>query len=454
MINQCSKSPEDIFFLPVGDGNYFLYAPLRRVLSVINNAAVIAVYAFLEGGFDALNVDQKKVIDNLKASGLFTEPFPEPPVFPSDYEFKPYEVILFPTSRCNLRCTYCYADAGRRNTELSWDAAQAAIDLVIKNACEIGLTDFQLGFHGGGEPTLAWDLLRRCADYALEEGQKRNLQARIYTASNGMLKQAQREYIGKYFTSINVSMDGPPDIQDQHRPRTDGSGSAAEVMETLKYFEEIGFHFSIRATVTSGSVHRMSEMAAFFKSEFPSLEQLHVEPVWYCGRCLSSGEGPPAGSEFARAFIAACETANRLGLRLTYSGARLDTLSNRFCAAPGGGFSVTPEGIASACFEVIESSDPRAEIFHYGYYDTASNTYIFDEERQKRLRGLSVDNIRYCRDCFCKWHCAGDCLAKAIHFEEERLHRGSDRCQINREITLHHLKDMVTGYANKPISID
>ena len=52
-------------------------------------------------------------------------------------DFKPTVVTLFPTSRCNLRCIYCYADAGELELkDLDFNIAQNSIDFIVENAIE------------------------------------------------------------------------------------------------------------------------------------------------------------------------------------------------------------------------------------------------------------------------------------------------------------------------------
>jgi uncharacterized protein len=56
------------------------------------------------------------------------------------------------------------------------------------------------------------------------------------------------------------------------------------------------------------------------------------------------------------------------------------------------------------------------------------------------LHRLTVENMPQCRDCFCKYHCAGDCPAKLLSNEEPESHAGSERCRITRALTLYQLQ--------------
>lgn len=440
---------DDLFVLPKDNDRFYLYAPLRRSLAVINGAAVNAVARHLTAEGAALNPAEAAIIADLEDKGLIGGEIPAPPIFPKDYEFRPHEVTLFLTSRCNLRCRYCYADAGCKAADMAWETARAAIDLVAENAGILGSSRFAVGFHGGGEPTMNWDLLVRSVDYTRDKARKLGLEAEVFAATNALLRPEQREYIVSNFSTVNVSLDGPPDIQDANRPQANGRGSFEGVSETLHFFDAKQFPYGIRATITASTVGRMEEVVSFLGREF-HFRYLHLEPVWQCGRCLTSGEKPPRDDEFIDNFLKVSGQPNRHGVEVTYSGARLGVLTSKFCAAPGDGFTVLPEGGVTSCYEITEASDPRASIFHFGQFNPRSGRYDFAENRIKTLQKLSVENLPFCQDCFCKWHCAGDCLAKVFEKSGSFVHEGSIRCRLNRALTLAGLDRLVEGERREP----
>jgi uncharacterized protein len=435
-------TPGDLFVVKSREDRYVLYAPLRRTVAAVNGAAARVVSRYVTEGPASVGPAGAPLIEALEAQGLLAAQTEQAPVFPADYAFNPIEVTLFPTSRCNLRCRYCYADAGRRSIEMPWEVARAAIDLVVTNAGRLGSRKFTVGFHGGGEPTMAWGLMRQAAEYAHQRSEETGLDVELFSATNGLLNKEQREYIAARFSSVTVSLDGPPDVQNFNRPTASGAGSFEGVRQTLEYFNEVRFPFWIRATVTASTVHRMEEAVEYLHAQF-AVGELHMEPAWQCGRCATTGEEAPAHQDFARNFGRARAAGRRLGVNVRYSGSRLDVLTSKFCAAPGDGFSVLPEGVATSCFEVTEPDDPRAAIFHYGRFDPQTGGFAFDDERVRALRGLSVEHLPFCGDCFCKWHCAGDCLAKVFGDSGSAEHRGSRRCELNRALTLGAIEELL-----------
>ena len=77
--------------------------------------------------------------------------------------------------------------------------------------------------------------------------------------------------------------------------------------------------------------------------------------------------------------------------------------------------------------------------FFYGRYDAKTGAFAFDEDKLEQLSQLNVRNFPYCSDCFCKWHCAGDCTAKVLDGIEPHAHAGSVRCEVNRALTLDQI---------------
>ena len=251
----------------------------------------------------------------------------------------------------------------------------------------------------------------------------------------------------KKFTNLNISIDGPADIQDFNRPMTDGSGSFAIIRDNMKFLDEHDFPYGVRATITKRDVHRMEEMVEWFKSEF-NITFLHIEPLWLCGRCLTTGEEAPNDDDFIRYYAQAMEKAEQIGVNLVYSGLRLDSLLSKFCAAAGDGFNVLPDGNVTSCYEVTETDNPKAELFHYGRYDFSRKEFVFDMDKIKRLQQYSVENIPYCSDCFCKWHCAGDCISKVFDISKSFQHEGSSRCTLNRRLTMIQLEKLIASQMN------
>lgn len=427
------KTVSDLFVLRDEQGP-ILYAPLNVAAARVNESGLAAVAKYLRG--ETLSPDESDVIGMLAQYKLF-----EPGVIPVNPErFMPVHVTLFPTDGCNLRCRYCYAGAEKIRHKMSVAAGRAAIDLVAENAREVGRDNFLVGFHGNGEPFCAYDRIREFCEYTQFRAEKTGIRGNINTATNGVLNDEQIDFCLAFFSNINVSFDGLPELQNRQRPFPDGSGSFDAVDHTLKRFDEGGLSFGIRATLTTDSVDALEDVAMFISKRYPHCSQLHLEPAWECGRCLMTGEHTPDVDVFIRKYLSAQDKLEGKYLKLVYSGARQDLIINSFCSVCRGSFTVTSEGYVTACYEVCEKSDPRSERYFYGSFDENAGCYVFDQQKMDALGRLNVENMDNCRDCFCRWHCAGDCSAKLLGMKEPEEHEGSARCLINRALTLRQLQ--------------
>jgi len=435
-----SRLPSTNIFVLPNNGRYLVYAPLRGLVFEANAEAVAQLRECCEtGDLRALDADLAQALGGV--DWILAEDNLVP--LPDERPFAPGRVTLFLTNRCNLRCTYCYAEAGDRPArtmeETLW---RAALDFAWGNARQRG-GPLYVGFHGGGEPTVAWDALVGAVEYAEHLTRDYAPGVRLALSTNGLLSEAKIDFLAQHFPGLMLSLDGPRDIQDRQRPKPNGQGSFDEVMASVSRFWERGLPFSIRATITAYSVRRMTEMVDFFVEE-TGCRSLHFEPVFSCGRCTGSNDERPSYDLFAEEFIRAFRHGIERQAAVRYSAARLLGRKLSFCGLPQDNFNVTPDGLVTSCFEVCDASHPLATQFVYGRFDRDTGTFRIDQERLRQLRALVVPNKPYCDHCFCRWQCAGDCPVR-IEGTQVDFQSPSPRCEMNQRITQALLVRLVEG---------
>jgi uncharacterized protein len=241
-------------------------------------------------------------------------------------------------------------------------------------------------------------------------------------------------------TSVMVSMDGPPQVQDRLRPHAGGGPTTDEVERTLARLSASEVTLGVRVTCTADALDRALDTTRRLVDSY-RLKTIHLEPLFVCGRSLGNGLRPPSAQRFIEVFRACREVAVAHGVDLAYSGARRASLACSFCQVSLPSFNVTTEGDVTACYEVTGRDDARAGTFVYGRHDAASRSFVFDEARVAALRRLTVNDAPRCARCFAKYHCAGDCPSK-------RLFAGADeaviaRCEINRRLTLDQIEEVI-----------
>jgi uncharacterized protein len=431
----------DLYTIPYKDDQHLVYAPKIGFLCA-GNKAVVDLLAkinksdsgnFIKEEVETLEYLEKNNVVNGSEKPVISNSCPE--------KFTPVTVTLFPTNQCNLRCRYCYASAGdKKPMVMNWHYAVSAVDRLVENAKSLKVNQINVGFHGGGEPLFPWALINRVVTYAEEVTKQNDLKLAVYSATNALLSEHQLEWIIEHFSNLNISFDGLPAVQDYHRPLPDGQGSFKFVDRTFRFLDKHKFNYGIRSTISEYNIDLMEESLDFIIENYKP-QNIHFEPVFQCGRCRTNGEYNVNMDKFAEYFRKCRAKARKLGLRFTYSGCRIETLSNTFCGVACDSFSVTPDGYLTPCFETTSLEDAKAESLFFGRINELGEVVI-NEEKRKFLHSLTVENVDYCKNCFAKWHCSGECIAKLEH-NDYLGPRGHDRCQLNRVLVANELIQLI-----------
>jgi uncharacterized protein len=358
-------------------------------------------------------------------------------------EFCPTAVTLLPTYDCNLRCQYCYANAGiDARCTMQPEVAFAAADLIIANAMKLGEKRISFSFHGGGEPLLQNNrsLVMSSVEYARARAKEHDLKVSVSAVTNGMIAGDYLGWIIDNFNNLNISMDGPEDVQNAQRPTAGDGGSFERVKRTIDRLEERGFKYSLRATITEKSVDRMEEILQYFAENMKGSKSYHLEPLFECGRCETTDAHAPAPGTFLERMVNTKTIAEKLGVEIYYSGGKMDSCTDRFCGACGSNFFVTPTGHVTTCLEACRPSEIGSKPFIVGEYDASKQAFVFDQGKISALQRRTIDNIPYCADCFCKYSCAGDCPAKVYAVSGDMFDPSKNaRCIVNQGLLIDEL---------------
>jgi uncharacterized protein len=420
------------------EDRYLLYAPLQRAAMIVNGGVLRVLR---QTGLSA-SAAGLWPIPLLRSVGIVNPGDEQLPVRIVAGAPTPVDVTLLLTTACNLQCGYCYAAAEKRQANMmALESAQRAIRFVGSNAVARGVTTVGVTFHGGGEPTMNWEVLTRSTEYARRLAEESGLRLSATLATNGVMTETQTAWVSRHLTSISISCDGVDEVQDVNRPLIRGGTSSGCVRRTLEQLSGSGFPFGIRMTVLQRQVSRLAESIDYLFTRFrPRVVQ--VEPVYQMGRGLH--EEQAEGEEFLEEFRRA---RSKWGA-VMFSGAKLDVLDNHFCAATADGFCISASGNVTACTEAFSEDGQLADQFFYGKPAEGPDGYEFDEEALARLRSRGVEHRAFCSGCFARWTCGGDCLYKVMDRNRAGPLAGGGRCRIIRELTKDLLLERIAQSGN------
>jgi uncharacterized protein len=438
MKNTTSVINTELFTIPIENNKYIIYAPLRRA-AFIGNTGMVNYIAGLIDERNRNNSDlNNSLLEFLRRLEIVDGNPENVPISNFNGIPKPTTVTLFLTTACNLRCTYCYAAAGDTPLKsMSFEIAKKGIDFIFKNAVETNTGLITVNYHGGGEPTANWKILVDSYEYARAKAIKHGLGIIGSTATNGILTDNQINWIIENLEGgASLSFDGLPSMHDMHRKTISGKGSSEKVIHTIKMFDKANYDYGIRVTVTADQIQQLPLSIEYICSNFKT-KNVQVEPSYQMGRWK---EAPTAETtDFILNYRKSLEIAEKHGIALYFSAARIDVLTNHFCGITQDTFALSPDGNVSACYEVFSEDNEFSDVFFYGAPEQNKEGYKFNLKVLNNLRDQVVNNHKYCEGCYAKWHCAGDCYNKSLTVNGRDNFQGSDRCHITRELT----KDLI-----------
>lgn len=411
--------PHPLAYLAVGGG-------MESLLGRCNGHTGLAALA-AAGGLEEVPAG---LVSSLLASGLLLEGHGAGPPTHRAPEARPTSAAmwLFPTTRCNLRCTYCYARGGALEPrDLPADAAAAAVDSFF-GGLPPSVRAVQLLFHGDGEPTLALDAMRHAWERFSSTARARGLASRHRLTTNGAFGGDALEWLLGTRPYVAVSLDGVEDVQDRLRPHPDGSGSFSRVTSNLRALVAGGVGTVINATVTRSTLGRMAETVAL-AAEL-GVSRLHLDPCRSAGRGRGSEDAEPDAAAFVDELLDALALGLRVGVNVTSKTLKCFTPGDgRYCGACFPLFAVTPHRSVTACPEAVLPGDPAGAVFHYGRIDEGGAVRL-EPGKLEKLRGRTGDAIAACRDCFLLRTCGGGCPAQAFLQSGTIFQRDEYQCRV------------------------
>jgi len=345
-------------------------------------------------------------------------------------------LTLLLTRNCNLRCIYCYASAGSEKASMPIDLAIGSLEWFVKH---FNPPKLRITFHGGGEPTLEEELIKAVIGKASEIKGDRSVQYLVTT--NGTAPKSFVDWLMKNKFAISISMDGPPETQDQNRPFKNGLGSSAVVEQNIRYLVSRNYPFTVRVTYSASSdITKIVEYCAML-----GIKSIHLEPLFPYGRNYDSvdfGQSSkyeiysPIGAELVQEFVRALEVSKRYGIRVYNSHLMHFTKGvGYFCGgACGRAMIVTHDGLLTGCLEVVDRKDKDIVHFKIGQWVNSSRAFEIDHGKISLLQKRHADELSGCQKCFARYTCAGGCAVKAVRSTGDFFNKDVSYCKFTRSI--------------------
>lgn len=406
----------NLFIIPDtdSDNRYLVYAPLHGGAFMVDEKAKGVLSDYVSG---------KEIRGRIPLIDSYLDTLSKSKIHISEPAINFKRAVIILSQRCNLACSYCFAQNAHSNVCMTKDNLSAIIDYIFKDGDDNSIS---FDIIGGGEPLYEWDLCK----FAISRIRSYSNSAKIGITTNATLFNTDRiNWLHKQAVKISVSFEILPDIQDSQRHYRNKSLSSFEIADKgIGLLLEKGFSIRIRSTITSLNVDRMQEMVDFVIDNYPQIKRLHFEPV--------SGQIEKEVlfySTFAKEFPRIKQYASQHGIVLKTSITNsIERSINRFC---NGEQCFTPDMNIVSCHRV---SSPRDSCFSDFCIGSINDGIVkISDKAVSRIKQETVDSYPDCSSCFAKWNCAGGCLYNRKTFSTQQM---KDRCIFVRQLIVNELK--------------
>lgn len=403
---------------------HLLRTDMGRHLFIADGSRLFDVDADLFAEFDAiLGKGSHDEIDTLlRRIGLTNAPMiDDVPLSPPPV----HALSLAVAQKCNLGCTYCYAQQGEfggaaKNMPL--ETALRAVEHLIAGAAPGARLN--LSFLGG-EPLVNRTVLQAATRHAAELAGRRGSPITFSITTNGTLVgEADADFFEVHGFAVTVSLDGVGAVHDAQRPFRDGRGSFERVMDRIAPLlaRQHRMQVTARVTVTPRNLALRASLDAFIAAGFHSVgfSPMLASPT-------GQGEMQAADLETMLAQMIDC---GREFERRTLAGERYPfaNMLNAMreigrgthrpypCGAGAGYLGVSADGDFAACHRFVDDGAGAMGSLDRGV----------DIGRQTAwLAQRHVHRQEPCSSCWARYLCGGGC-------HHEVIKRGRPACDYIR----------------------
>lgn len=323
-------------------------------------------------------------------------------------------LVLWLTTRCNLHCAYCYRPP-EPLCRMSREVARTALEVAAVSGAPFHV---QLA---GGEPTLEPDLV----EYIGALIRQKNWPATVAIQTNAtLINQALIATCLRYQIEVGVSLDGPPEVQQNIR------GKAREAYQGLALLDAFAVPTRVTAVLCSQTVASFPALAMCLAS-FSNIQGFGFDPLVMKGAASSHPDLIPDLATTRRVAGEICEVLELLNLQrrqplvwrefeAVRSALNASKCPVHYChAARGESIAVHPNGAVYPCSQVV--GEPEFAAGNLNTVDWAMLSSAF--------RGVRMP----CPDPRCELAgcCPGDCPSR-IHFENHST--TSAMCELYRGV--------------------
>ena len=216
------------------DGTYYLFDNERLISCIIEKR----VYDALKTNDETLlTEEERQMFDTFRKQNIFFVDKPR-----DRYSYPTYNMVVISMALvhgCNLKCKYCFADAGENFTGeqrgFTEESINAAIDFLLNDPYFSKMDYYRINLVSGGEPLLNKAIFKLFIKTAFARFEQAGKHLYVWFSTNGtLLAEEDLIFISKYNVGYGISIDGDKLANDKLRVYGNGTGTYNDIVENIK----------------------------------------------------------------------------------------------------------------------------------------------------------------------------------------------------------------------------
>lgn len=239
------------FFFPYDEENKIAYNALTSALALISKENYESYLQFINNGIEIS--DEELKADLFQAGFLIDDEVDELKMIElsmmqSRFSTTSFALTIAPTNDCNFRCIYCY-EKNALNCQSMTDEVQEQVVNMLKARVNT-IKEFNVIWYGG-EPLLAFDVVCNLTKKFQEICNQNHIRYHAGMVTNGYLltSRVAEQLKGLGIESIQITLDGVPEIHNKRRPLSDGSPTFKTIWKNIEENYEVLPNISLRINI-------------------------------------------------------------------------------------------------------------------------------------------------------------------------------------------------------------
>lgn len=365
-----------------------------------------------QGETDILEYYSKENIDSIKE--IISEivvSAPKSTLYISDKnQPSEYNTVVLPIAAdCNLHCPYCFAriDNGFHFGNFTNEDIVKTLEFVVKENKSHNKKKFCIVFFGG-EPLLKHDVMRFTIEYMKTNYSDYDVFYSI-TTNGTILNDDIIQLFQDNNMAVLVSIDGP-DNECNLRCYRNGEKSLDKVISNIEKLKENNIRTELRATIVNTNPYIFEtfsfletfKLPFFISFSYPSENKSHNLSDYNEDILLSIRKQFELLLEYYIDKLINKENIYNKRLFDYLDALQYRTEMGVACGAGRSYFTITANGDIFSCPHFMNDLQ-----YCIGNIET-------ELSKNKKYTSVNVTDIQECKDCWAKFHCAGNCLAQKI----------------------------------------